>query len=141
MLLNPNGILFLGIQFAFNNPLGKSEHLMGFKKIVWVPGMARDQKNRQKYLKIANISHFECGLYHCSSKSMFKAERWTCSHYNCFIPNLCLNPNTLNIFKKCLHCGHPRRGCLRWTRAVERGVGSPAGGCPQYNRNYKLWYL
>jgi hypothetical protein len=48
MLLNPNGFLFITIQFAFNNPMGKSEHLMGFLKIVWVPGTARDQKNRQK---------------------------------------------------------------------------------------------
>ncbi len=30
MLLNPNGILFFTIQFAFNSPMGKSEHLKGF---------------------------------------------------------------------------------------------------------------
>jgi hypothetical protein len=28
----------------------------------------------------------------------------------------------------------PRRGCLRWTRAVEMGVGSPYGGCPPHSK-------
>jgi hypothetical protein len=59
MLLNPNGILLFSIEFAFNNPIGKSEHLNGFLKIVWVPEMARDQKIAKKYLKIANIVNLE----------------------------------------------------------------------------------
>jgi len=29
-LLNPNGILLFSIQFAFNDPMGKFEHLNGF---------------------------------------------------------------------------------------------------------------
>jgi hypothetical protein len=58
MLLNPNGILFFAIQFAFNDPMGKSERPNGFLKIVWVPGMARDQKNRQKVHKESQNSQF-----------------------------------------------------------------------------------
>jgi hypothetical protein len=30
MLLNPNGILFFAIQFAFNDPMGKSKRPNGF---------------------------------------------------------------------------------------------------------------
>jgi hypothetical protein len=30
MLLNPNGILFFTLQFAFNDPMDESEHLIGF---------------------------------------------------------------------------------------------------------------
>jgi hypothetical protein len=38
--------------------MGKSERPNGFKKIVWVPGMARDQKNRQKVPKESQNSQF-----------------------------------------------------------------------------------
>ncbi len=58
MLQNPNGFLLFSIQFGFNGPMGKSEHLNGFKKIVWVPGMARDQKNCQKVPKDCQYSQF-----------------------------------------------------------------------------------
>ncbi len=65
MLLNPNGILFFAIQLAFNDHMDKSEHLIGFYKIVWVwvPSKTRDQKNANKYLKNANISHFEKKMF------------------------------------------------------------------------------
>ncbi len=58
MLLNPNGFLLFSIQLGFNDPMGKSEHLNGFLKIVWVPGMSRDQKNRQKVPKDSQYSQF-----------------------------------------------------------------------------------
>jgi hypothetical protein len=58
MLINPNGILLFSVQFGFNGPMGKFEHLNGFKKIVWVPGMARDQKNCQKVPKVSQYSKF-----------------------------------------------------------------------------------
>ena len=51
MLLNPNGILFFALQFAFNDHMDKSEHLIGFYKIVWVPSNTRDQKQRQEIPK------------------------------------------------------------------------------------------
>jgi hypothetical protein len=54
-----NSILFFTIQFPFNNHMDKSEHLIGFYKIVWVPSKTRDQKNAKKYLKNTNLSHFE----------------------------------------------------------------------------------
>ena len=63
MLLNPNGILFFTIQFAFNNHMDKSEHLIGFYKTVWVLSKTRDQKNAKKYLKNANISHFKKNIF------------------------------------------------------------------------------
>ena len=43
--------------------MDKSEHLIGFYKIVWVPSKTRDQKNAKKYLKNANISHFEIKMF------------------------------------------------------------------------------
>jgi hypothetical protein len=58
MLLNPNGILLFSIQFGFNDPMGKSEHLNGFKKIVWTPGMVREQKNHQKVPKDSQYGRF-----------------------------------------------------------------------------------
>jgi hypothetical protein len=81
MLLNPNGIQFFAIQFAFNDPMGKSERPNGFKKIVWVPGMARDQKNRQKVPKKSQIVNLEGKMLKFSNKSAFKAEQWACIHY------------------------------------------------------------
>ncbi len=63
MLLNPNGILFFAIQFAFNDHMDKSEHIIGFYKIVWVPSKTRNQNNAKKYLKNANISHFEIKMF------------------------------------------------------------------------------
>jgi hypothetical protein len=51
MLLNPNGILFFTIQFAFNNHMDKSEYLIGFYKIVRVPSKTRDQKKAKKIHK------------------------------------------------------------------------------------------
>jgi hypothetical protein len=84
MLLNPNGILFFAVQFALNDPMGKSERPNGFKKIVWVPGMARDQKIAKKYLKKAKIVNLEGKMLKFSNKSAFKAEQWACIHYNLF---------------------------------------------------------
>ena len=63
MLLNRNGILFFTIQFAFNDHMDKSGHLIGFYKIVWVPSKTRDQKNAKKYLKNPNISYFEIKMF------------------------------------------------------------------------------
>ncbi len=56
--------------------MGKFEHLNGFKKIVWVPGMARDQKIAKKYLKIANIVNLEGKMLKISNKSVFKKAKY-----------------------------------------------------------------
>jgi hypothetical protein len=64
MLLNPNDILFFTIQFAFNDPIGKSECLNGFKKIVWVPGMARDQ-SKGAYSSRARRNYKQSGYGIC----------------------------------------------------------------------------
>ncbi len=48
---------------TFNDHMDKSEHIIGFYKIVWVPSNTRDQNNAKKHLKSANISHFEIKMF------------------------------------------------------------------------------
>ena len=64
--------------------MGKFEHLNGFKKFFWVPGMTRDQKIAKKYLKIPNIVNLEGKMLKFSNKSAFKAEQWAYINYSLF---------------------------------------------------------
>jgi hypothetical protein len=44
----------------------------------------RDQKNANKYLKNANVSHFEQKKISILTAKVFKGKRRACIHYNCF---------------------------------------------------------
>jgi hypothetical protein len=84
MLPNPNGIPFFAIQFAFNDPMGKSERPTGFQKLFGSLAWPGTNKIATKYLKEANIVNLEGKMLKFSNKSALKAKYWACIHYNLF---------------------------------------------------------